>query len=79
MNIFAMPSSAILLLLSAAFGTSHALPWAGPGPTAAYMVDEWSPLPTSGPSNPADLFKRTSVDVAVCGWVGGASSDPAQC
>jgi hypothetical protein len=78
-NLFAMPSSTIVLLLSAAFGLSNALPWAGPEPTAAYKTDEWSPRPTKLPANPADLFKRASVDVAYCGWVGGISSEPAVC
>jgi hypothetical protein len=70
-NIFAMPASSILLLFSVALGVSNALPWAGPQPTNAYEPDAWSPVPTGAPADPARLFKRTSVDVNVCGWIGG--------
>jgi len=79
LNIFAMPPSTILLLLSAVFGMSNALPWSGPIPTSVYKADEWSPRPTNIPENPRDLFKRAQVDVAVCGWVGGNEKNPAVC
>ena len=78
-NLLAMPSSALLIILSIVFGASNALPWPGPEPTAAYQGHEWSPRPTTIPRNPADIFKRDSVDVAVCGWIGGISSEPAIC
>lgn len=79
LNIFAMPASSIILLLSAAFGVSSALPWSGPAPTEAYREDAWSPRPTNVPVDPLELFKRDSVDVSVCGWLGGNSADPAVC
>lgn len=78
LNIFAMPSSSIVLLLSAAFGISNALPWSGPEPTLVYRADEWSPRPTNAAIGPGELFGR-SVDVSVCGWLGGNSADPAVC
>lgn len=78
-NIFSMPSSSIVLLLSAAFGISSARPWDGPQPTTIYQADEWSPRPTNSPVNPRDIFRRSSVDVRVCGWLGGNSADPAIC
>jgi hypothetical protein len=79
LNIFSMPSSSVLFLLSAAFGLSNALPWAGPKPTNVYRADAWSPAPTEVPVNPADLFKRTSVDVNICGWIGANSANAATC
>lgn len=78
-NIFAMPSSSILLLLSAAFGISNALPWAPAQETNAYLADAWTPAPTAIPVDPADLFKRSVVDVNICGWIGGNSAAPAVC
>lgn len=78
-NVFAMPSSSILLLFSVALGVSNALPWAGPQPTNAYQPDAWSPVPTRIPADPARLFKRSSVDVNVCGWLGGNLGQPASC
>ena len=78
-NIFAMPSSSILLLFSLAFGASNALPGAPAQKTNAYRADAWSPAPTPRAVDPARLFKRTSVDVAVCGWIGGNSAQPAGC
>jgi hypothetical protein len=74
-----MPASSILLLFSVALGVSNALPWAGPQPTHAYEPDAWSPVPTGAPADPARLFKRTSVDVNVCGWIGGQLASPAAC
>jgi hypothetical protein len=74
-----MPASSILLLFSVALGVSDALPWAGPQPTNAYQPDAWSPKPTSIPADPAKLFKRSSVDVNVCGWIGGELGQPAAC
>jgi hypothetical protein len=78
-NIFAMPASSIILLFSVAFGTSNALPWTEPQKTNAYQADQWTPKPTGIPADPARLFKRSSVDVNVCGWIGGNSAQPAQC
>ncbi|KAG9246210.1 hypothetical protein BJ878DRAFT_303662 [Calycina marina] len=78
-NIFAMPPSSILLLLSAAFRITNALPWAGPEPTIVYQADEWSPVPTQIRVDPKELFRRTNVDVAVCGWLGGDKDNPAVC
>jgi hypothetical protein len=78
-SIFAMPASSLILLLSAAFRASNALPWAGPAPTQVYKADEWSPRPTNIPANPLELFRRDWVDVAVCGWIGAQSDNPAVC
>ncbi|KAH8593515.1 hypothetical protein B0O99DRAFT_627397 [Bisporella sp. PMI_857] len=78
-NIFAMPPSAILLLLSAAFRVTNALPWSGPIPTSVYQADEWSPRPTQFPVDPKELFRRKTPDIRVCGWLGGTSSEPAVC
>jgi len=74
-----MPASSVILLFSVALGVSNALPWAGPEPTNAYEPDSWSPVPTGTPADPAKLFKRTSVDVNVCGWIGGDVASPAAC
>ncbi|RDL39885.1 uncharacterized protein BP5553_04225 [Venustampulla echinocandica] len=79
-TVFAMPSSSLLLLFSVALGLSHADPFALPIQTAVYSPDEWSPRPTGAPADPAALFKRGgSVDVAVCGWIGGLSAKPVAC
>jgi hypothetical protein len=84
-NIFDMPSSSVVLLLSAAFGISNALPWPGPAPTSVYQEDEWSPRTTSLPQlrdivHPDLLFKRTSyLPVNVCGYLGGIESNAAVC
>jgi len=78
-NIFAMPPSSIVLLLSAAFGVANALPWTGPAPTGVYDPDQWSPRPTNVPVQPRDLFKRDYLPVSFCGWIGGVSSNPAVC
>jgi hypothetical protein len=78
-NIFAMPDSSILLLFSVALGVSNALPWAGPQPTNGYQADAWSPVPTGVPADPAKLFRRSSVNVDVCGWIGGNSAQPVAC
>lgn len=78
-NIFVMPSSSIVLLLSAVFGISNALPWTGAKPTNVYKADAWSPAPTFVPVDPAELFKRASVDVNICGWIGGSSANAATC
>jgi hypothetical protein len=76
-NVFAMPSSSIILLFSVAFGLTSALPWAGAEETHAYRTDAWSPRPTAKPK--PELFKRGSVAVTVCGWVGGQLEQVAGC
>ena len=78
-NIFAMPSSSLILLLSAVFGISNALPWTGARPTQVYKADEISSAPTFVPVDPKELFKRTSVGVNVCGWIDGNSANAATC
>jgi hypothetical protein len=78
-NIFSMPSSSALLLFSLAFGLTNARPWQGATKTAVYQGDEWSPRPTNMAVNPRELFKRTHVDVAVCGWIGGNLASPVAC
>jgi hypothetical protein len=78
-NVFAMPASSLVLVFSVAFGVSNALPWTEPQKTNAYRADAWSLKPTGSPADPAKLFKRSSVDVNVCGWIGGNSAQPAVC
>lgn len=78
-NLFAMPPSSVALLFSVVLGLTNAMPWAEPAKTAAYVADEWTPRPTGTPSDPAKLFKRGSVAVAVCGWAGGNLAYPAEC
>ena len=78
-NIFAMPASSIILLFSVAFGVTNALPWAEPHQTNTYQADQWSPKPTPISGDPAGLFKRSSVDVNICGWIGGIFGQPVQC
>lgn len=78
-NFFAMPSSSVVLLFSFAFSLTNALPWTGPQQTNVYREAAWSPAPTALPNVPANIFKRESVDVNVCGWIGGSSGAPAVC
>ena len=78
-NLFTMPSSAVLLAFSVAFGLSNALPWPGPEPTASYKSDDWTPRPTNSPRSPAELFKRESLPVNICGWFGGNVSAEVGC
>ncbi|CAG8961462.1 hypothetical protein HYFRA_00013914 [Hymenoscyphus fraxineus] len=79
-NPFAMPPSSVALLFSLVLGLTNAMPWPQPpARTASYAPDEWTPRPTPMPKDPAKLFKRSSVAVAVCGWAGGNLAYPAQC
>ncbi|KAL2066071.1 hypothetical protein VTL71DRAFT_2142 [Oculimacula yallundae] len=78
-NFFAMPSSSMLLLFSFAFSLTNALPWMGAQQTKVYREAAWSPAPTALPNVPAHIFKRESVDVNICGWIGGSSGVPAVC
>ncbi|KAH7309331.1 hypothetical protein BKA65DRAFT_543536 [Rhexocercosporidium sp. MPI-PUGE-AT-0058] len=78
-NFFAMPSSPLLLLFSFAFSLTNALPWAGAQQTNVYREAAWSPAPTALPKVPANIFKRESVDVNICGWIGGSFGAPALC
>ncbi|KAH9213237.1 hypothetical protein DL95DRAFT_447130 [Leptodontidium sp. 2 PMI_412] len=78
-NFFAMPSSSMLLLFSFAFSVTNALPWTGAQQTNVYREAVWSPAPTALPNVPANIFKRESVDVNICGWIGGSSAAPALC
>lgn len=80
--IFAMPSSSILLILSIILGGSEARPWTEAQQTHVYEADAWSPRPTPvprGAENLSRLFGRDSVDVAICGWIGGNSVSSATC
>jgi len=77
-NLLAMPLSSLVLLFSLALGLTDALPWSGPQETGAYRVEEFSPRPT-GISQHHELFKRDSVAVNVCGWVGGRPESVARC
>jgi hypothetical protein len=78
-TLFAMPSSSILLVFSVALGFANALPWAEAEQTATYTPHEWSPRPTGAPHAPAKLFKRDSVGVDVCGWIGGDKGKAVTC
>lgn len=78
-NIFAMPTSSILLLFSFTFGISKALPWTGPRETSVYQPEEFSPRPTDPVVPPSRLFRRASADVRVCGWIGGNKAKIASC
>lgn len=76
---FAMPTPSIALLFSLAFALSNALPWSGPQETGVYRADEFSPRPTGSPDYEGQIFKRDSVAVNVCGWVGGRPENVARC
>jgi hypothetical protein len=79
-TLFALPASSIALLFSLALGLTDATPWAEPAvQTLAYRAHEWSPRPTGVTNEPAKLFKRSSLDVGICGWLGGNEALPAQC
>ncbi|ESZ97732.1 hypothetical protein SBOR_1919 [Sclerotinia borealis F-4128] len=78
-NYFAMPFSLMLFLSSTIFGVTNAIPWAAAEQTATYKADEWSPRPTNTITKPRDLFKRGSIDVDVCGWIGGNLAQPVGC
>lgn len=80
-NIFAMPPSSIFLLFSIVFSGSNALPWTEAQQTHVYKADAWSPRPTfiPEPADPARLFRRDALDVAICGWLGGNSASAATC
>ncbi|PQE26128.1 transmembrane alpha-helix domain-containing protein [Rutstroemia sp. NJR-2017a BBW] len=78
-RLLVMPSPAIILLFSSIFGSASAVPWAVAKATATYNPDEWSPRPTNTPLAARDIFKRSSVDVDVCGWIGGNSAQPVGC
>ena len=78
-NFFAMPASSVVFLFTFAFSLTNALPWTGAQQTNVYREAAWSPAPTALPNVPANIFKRESVDVNVCGWIGGSSGAPAVC
>lgn len=78
-DLFALPLSSLILLFSLALGLTRALPWPGPEETGAYRVEEFSPRPTGTPEYPGQIFKRDSVAVNVCGWVGGRPESVARC
>ncbi|CZS91337.1 uncharacterized protein RCO7_01569 [Rhynchosporium graminicola] len=74
-----MPSSSKLLLFSFATSLTNARPWTGAEQTNVYREAGWSPAPTPLPNVPAYIFKRASLDVNICGWIGGNSRVPALC
>lgn len=79
-NLFKMPSSSVLLLFSAAFSTTLAIPWTGPRPTATYAAADWTPRPTQGAFREDQLFRRDwffSSDI--CGWIEGNYSKSITC
>lgn len=69
----------VLLLFFATFEFTNAIPWAPAEQTATYKADEWSPRPTNTIPKPRDLFKRGSLNVDICGWIGGNSAQPVGC
>ncbi|TAQ91610.1 hypothetical protein B7494_g124 [Chlorociboria aeruginascens] len=74
-----MPSSSIFLLFSTIYPWANGMPWPEPVQTSVYQPDEWSPRPTDTPASPARIFKRDSLPVDICGWIGGVSSNSAVC
>ncbi|KAF7869822.1 hypothetical protein EAF04_004606 [Stromatinia cepivora] len=72
-------SSLILILFFPLFLRTNAIPWAAAKQTVTYKADEWSPRPTNTISEPRGLFRRGSVDVDVCGWIGGNLAQPVGC
>ncbi|QSZ30070.1 hypothetical protein DSL72_004590 [Monilinia vaccinii-corymbosi] len=74
-----MSSSLILLSFSTIFGVTNAIPWAAAEKTATYKAHEWSPRPTNTMLKPRSLFRRGSIDVDICGWVGGNLAQPVGC
>ncbi|KAM3074753.1 hypothetical protein ACMFMG_008172 [Clarireedia jacksonii] len=74
-----MPTPSIILLLSSVFGYASAVPWAIAKETVTYKANNWSPRPTNTPLAAREIFKRSSVDVDVCGWIGGNSAQPVGC
>jgi len=64
-----------LLLLTSCL--VNAIPWHGPRPTGSHEVGaDWSPRPTSVPSNPLALFRRAGqYPLWVCGFIGGDLSE----
>ncbi|KAA8570838.1 hypothetical protein MFRU_011g01020 [Monilinia fructicola] len=69
----------ILLSFSTIFRLTNAIPWAAAEQTATYKPDEWSPRPTNTILKARGLFERGSIDVDVCGWIGGNLAQPVGC
>lgn len=79
-RLFTMPSSSKVLLFSAAFGLTSALPWTGPKPTLTYVQANWTPRPTQGSIAKRELFARSLFFSAnTCGWTGGDFSSVVTC
>ena len=78
-NLFRIPSSSRVLLLSAIFSLTNALPRPGPDPTASYKPADWTPSPTSVPQSLPELLKRDNLTASVCGWFHGDVNQPAAC
>ena len=78
-NLFRIPSTSRVLLLSAIFSLTNALPWSGPDPTASYKPADWNPRPTSVPRSLPELLKRQNSNASICGWVNGNVNQPAAC
>ncbi|TGO81538.1 hypothetical protein BPOR_1111g00010 [Botrytis porri] len=72
-------SPLIIILFSALFGVTNAIPWAAAKQTATYKGDEWSPRPTNRIIESRDLFRRVSFDVDICGWIGGNKAQSVGC
>jgi len=78
-NLFKIPSSSRVLLLSAIFSLTNALPHSVPDPTASYKPADWTPRPTSVPQSLPELLRRDNSNASICGWVGGNVNQPAAC
>jgi hypothetical protein len=78
-NLFRIPSTSRVLLLSAIFSLTNALPRSGPVPTASYKSADWNPRTTSVPQSLTELLKRQDWNASVCGWVNGNFNQPAAC
>lgn len=78
-NLLRIPSSSRVLLLSAIFSLTNALPRPGPDPTASYTPADWNPRPTNVPHTLPELLKRDNSNASICGWVNGNLNQPAAC
>ena len=77
--LFTISPFSIALFFSVIIGLTIATPWEESVETMSYKAQEWSPRPTRAPEEPAKLFKRSSLDVAICGWLGGNKDLEARC
>lgn len=75
-----MPSASVVLLFSAAFSTTLAVPWTGPKPTTTYDAADWTPRPTQGSIHEDQLLRRGYFfQPNVCGFANGNFSQQITC